>query len=292
MNRRPVLFAIVLLAAAAASSQAATSEDTFGRNLSLNGNPVLNVTTGSGTIHVSPGPDTQIHITGHVRANAGWLSGDVDARLKQIVAAPPIVQAGNVVTIGPSHADSGLLRDLFRNISIDYDILTPRSTTVKARSGSGSVEISGIDGTVDAEAGSGNVHATGIRGASSLETGSGNIDLSLAGPGDVRATTGSGSIRIEGLAGSLRATVGSGSINVTGNPTSEWRLTTGSGSIHLQIPPSARFNLNAETGSGGVHLDRPIATQGNLNRRHVAGTVNGGGPALRASTGSGSITID
>jgi type IV secretory pathway TrbL component len=31
--------------------------------------------------------------------------------------------------------------------------------------------------------------------------------------------------------------------------------------------------------------------QGSLNRHHVSGTVNSGGPTLRASTGSGSITI-
>jgi hypothetical protein len=31
--------------------------------------------------------------------------------------------------------------------------------------------------------------------------------------------------------------------------------------------------------------------QGSLNHRHVTGSVNGGGPTVRASTGSGSIDI-
>jgi hypothetical protein len=31
--------------------------------------------------------------------------------------------------------------------------------------------------------------------------------------------------------------------------------------------------------------------QGNLNNHHVTGAINGGGPTVRASTGSGSIRI-
>jgi len=32
--------------------------------------------------------------------------------------------------------------------------------------------------------------------------------------------------------------------------------------------------------------------QGTINRHRVTGTVNGGGPTIRASTGSGDITIN
>jgi hypothetical protein len=32
--------------------------------------------------------------------------------------------------------------------------------------------------------------------------------------------------------------------------------------------------------------------QGSLNRHHVSGTVNGGGPEIHASTGSGDIIIN
>jgi DUF4097 and DUF4098 domain-containing protein YvlB len=107
----------------------------------------------------------------------------------------------------------------------------------------------------------------------------------------VRAQTGSGSIHISGVTGGLRAEAGSGSLEVSGNPTAEWRLESGSGGIHVTLDPAAHFNLNAETGSGSVQVDRPIVMQGALNKHHVTGTVNGGGPTLRATTGSGSIAI-
>jgi hypothetical protein len=293
------------LVLAATTALAAPSEGTFDRTLSLNGAPTVSVSTGSGYVHVSSGPDNQVHVTGHVRANPSWFGSDADARVKQTVASPPIAQSGNTITVGPSHADS----DLFRNVTIDYDVSLPRTTTLKATSGSGSIEVNGVEGAVTAEtgsgsiraddiganarlgAGSGSIHASNVHGAANLHTGSGNLEVALTGAGDVYAQTGSGSIRIEGLSGGLRAGVGSGSIEFAGNPTGEWRLESGSGGIRLQLPSSAHFNLNAETGSGGVQIDRPIVMQGALNKHHVSGSVNGGGPTIRATTGSGSITI-
>jgi hypothetical protein len=38
-----------------------------------------------------------------------------------------------------------------------------------------------------------------------------------------------------------------------------------------------------------VHCDSEIA--GSLNKHHVSGKINGGGPAVRVETGSGSIRI-
>jgi len=58
------------------------------------------------------------------------------------------------------------------------------------------------------------------------------------------------------------------------------------------LPDNARFTLDADTGSGTVQIAQPIVMQGSLNRHHVSGTVNGGGPTLRANTGSGSIIIN
>jgi len=268
---RRTLFATL---AAAALSITATSafaaEDTFEKNFSFSGTPTISVSTGSGYIHVSPGSDNQFHIVGHVRANSGWLSsGNPDAAVKQIIANPPITQAGNIITIGRMESSS-----FFNNISISYDISTPRSTLLTAHTGSGEVRIDGISGAVTADSGSGSVH------------------LSLANSGDVHTHTGSGSIHVEGAIGGLRAGTGSGSIEVAGNVGTDWNLTTGSGSIRIKLPDNARFNFNAGTGSGSIHVSQPIVMQGSLNHHHVAGTVNGGGPTLRASTGSGSITVD
>jgi hypothetical protein len=269
----------------ATSTVFAASKD-FERTLKVDAAPTVSISTGSGYIHLHPGSDNQIHIIGHVHSNNSWLNNDSDARVQQIVANPPIVQNGNNITIGENH-----IRDLFRNIGIDYEVTLPHASSIRANTGSGDVEIQDVGTTLKAESGSGSVRARGIHGAADLQTGSGDIELQQTASGDVRAQTGSGSIRLSGLSGALKAGTGSGDIEVNGQPTSDWKLDTGSGSIHLAIGPSARYTLNAGTGSGSIRTAQPIAMQGEINQHHVTGTVNGGGPTIHANTGSGDISI-
>jgi DUF4097 and DUF4098 domain-containing protein YvlB len=66
---------------------------------------------------------------------------------------------------------------------------------------------------------------------------------------------------------------------------------TGSGGIGVQLATDAHLNLQADTGSGDVRVDRPITMQATASKHHLSGAINGGGPTVRLSTGSGSITI-
>lgn len=301
MNRIAVLIAALTLTATSAFA----AEGSFEKTLAVGGAPNVSVATGSGYVHVYSGTDGQVHVIGRVHVRAGLFGGDAEAKVKQIVADPPIKQFGNTITIGAEHGESSL----FHNVSIDYEITTPSGTTLKAATGSGDLEIGGIQGAVTAETGSGgmrveniganarletgsgSIHATNVHGAATLQTGSGNLELELSGAGDVKAQTGSGSIRIGGVNGGLRAEAGSGSIEVAGNPTAEWRLESGSGSVAASVGSAAKFSLNAETGSGSIHVEQPLLSQDTRNRQHLVGTVNGGGPTLRATTGSGNIAI-
>lgn len=287
MNIRLFTVAFALAATAAFAADRPQAR-TFERTLNVSSAPDVSVATGSGYIHLNPGSDSQIHIVGHVRPNNSWFSGDSTSRVEQIVNHPPIVQNGNSIVIGPERHNG----DLYSNIAIDYDVSLPKASTIRATTGSGSVQIQGVGANLKAVSGSGTVRAEGIHGPADLQTGSGNIYLEETAGGDVRAQTGSGSIHLSGLSGSLKAGTGSGSIEASGQPTGDWKLDTGSGSIQLGLGSSARYTLNASTGSGSIHTAQPIAIQGTINRHHVTGTVNGGGPAIRANTGSGSITIN
>ncbi len=300
-------FALLIAALTLTATAAFAAEGSFEKTLAVSSATSLSVATGSGYVHVYSGTDSQVHVIGRVHVRAGLFggAGDAEARVRQIVADPPIKQFGNTITIGTEHGES----NLFHNVSIDYEITTPSGTTLKAATGSGDMEIGGIEGAVTAETGSGgmrveniganarletgsgSIHATNVHGAATLQTGSGNLELELSGAGDVKAQTGSGSIRIGGINGGLRAEAGSGNIEVAGNPTAEWRLESGSGSVAANVGSAAKFSLNAETGSGSIHVEQPLLSQETRNRQHVVGTVNGGGPTLRATTGSGNITI-
>ncbi len=300
-------FALLIAALTLTATAAFAAEGSFEKTLAVSGAPSLSVATGSGYVHVYSGTDSQVHVIGRVHARPGLFggAGDAEAKVRQIVADPPIKQFGNTITIGTEHGES----NLFHNVSIDYEITAPSGTTLKAATGSGDLEIGGIEGAVTAETGSGgmrveniganarlqtgsgSIYATNVHGAATLQTGSGNLELELSGAGDVKAQTGSGSIRISGINGGLRAEAGSGNIEVAGNPTAEWRLESGSGSVAASVGSAAKFSLNAETGSGSIHVEQPLLSQDMRNRQHVVGTVNGGGPTLRATTGSGNITI-
>ncbi len=273
------------LALAAATAFAA--DGNFVRTLNVSGTPNVSVSTGSGYIHLNPGSASQVHIIPHLRSSHGWMSGgsDVDSRIQQIVSNPPIVQNGNDITIGERHNN-----DLYRNVSIDYDITLPKASAINAATGSGDVQIQDVGASLKAQSGSGSVRARGIQGPATLGTGSGDIELQQTGPGDVKAETGSGSIHLNGLAGALKASTGSGDIEAAGQPTTDWKLSTGSGSVRLTVG-NAHFNLDADTGSGSINVSQPITMQGSLNRHHVSGVVNGGGPTIRIGTGSGDIQI-
>jgi Uncharacterized conserved protein len=282
MKTRALTAVVLTLAASAAF---AAGKD-FDRTLNVNSTPSVSISTGSGYIRVRPGSDSQVHVIGHVRPSNSWFNNDSESRVQQIVNHPPISQSGNTITIGDTQS-----RDLYRNISIDYDVTLPRASSIHARSGSGDVDVQDAGSYLKAESGSGNVHAHSIHGPADLQSGSGNIYLQQTASGDVRAQTGSGNIQLNDISGGLKAGTGSGDIQAGGNPTSDWKLDTGSGSIHLTLGSSAHFTLNASTGSGSISTAQPITMQGEINKHHITGSVNGEGPTIRVNTGSGDIDI-
>jgi hypothetical protein len=268
-----------------APALAAASEATFERTLSVAPNVNLYVSTGSGYVHISPGSDNQVHVIGRVRSNNGWFGGgSPEERVKQVAANPPIEQSGNEVRIGKKNGGWLL------NISIDYEVTTPKGSTVSAGSGSGDLRIRDISGGLRADTGSGSIEASNIGGAVAFNTGSGDIRAQLVNSTSAKAETGSGSIHLDGVQGGLKANTGSGDIEIQGQPTMDWKLETGSGSVTLAVG-SSRFTLDASTGSGSVHSDPPITTHGSLEKHHIMGDVNGGGPLVRIETGSGDIRI-
>jgi len=272
-----ILLVTTIAAAALAAMPASGAEATFERDLTVNGRLDLSVATGSGTIHLTPGPAGHVSIHGKVRSN--W--GATDEQVREVAAHPPIEQTGNIVRIGARHEN-------LRNIAIDYEIEAPANAFLDASTGSGSVNDDGVGANARLSTGSGGIHASGLQGGFSLDTGSGSIYAEGSGEGDVKAETGSGTIELHGLHGALKAETGSGSIQADGVPAGPWHVTTGSGSVELWTH-DAPMTLDASTGSGGVHCDRDVA--GSVDKHQVAGKVGGGGPAVHVETGSGSVHI-
>jgi DUF4097 and DUF4098 domain-containing protein YvlB len=278
---------------------------TFEKSLPVGAAPSLDASTGSGNITVRAASGNAIVVKGTVEVRRGWnVPANAAELAARLVAAPPITQAGDVVTVGKI-ADE----DTRRAVSVSYDISVPAATTVQANSGSGNVSVTGVGGAVKANSGSGDVSATAIGGdvdartgsgdisvkdlkkAASLSTGSGDIAAVLVGAGDVKANTGSGDIKLTGVNGLLVASTGSGSIGVEGTPTGDWKVSAASGDVTVVVPSEKGFTLDASTSSGSLDIAAPLTVQGRIDRRRVQGTVRGGGPTLRLSTASGDIAV-
>lgn len=313
------------LTGTAARAEKATGQ--FERTLTVTGAVDLDVQTGSGHVIVRPGSAGRVRVVGRIEARTDdwWGGGKLDPaeKVRRIEANPPIEQNGNSIRIGRLED-----KDLQRNVSIHYELEVPAETALKAHTGSGHQEITGIrgpvtsssgsghlkisdiggvvdadtgsghielsriKGTVTAETGSGHITADGVPGPFSASTGSGSVTANLSVPGSVEITTGSGGVEVSGARGSVRISTGSGSIRVDGEPTEGWKLSTGSGSINVRVPSSSAFTLAARSHSGSVRTSHPVTVLGTVKRNELRGPVRGGGPTLQLETGSGSISID
>jgi DUF4097 and DUF4098 domain-containing protein YvlB len=318
------VFAGVLAATAWAAPPRSSAEGSFDRTLTVSGPVTLDVRTGSGNISVKRGDTGSVVVHGEIRSSHGnWSGGsDVEQRVRAIEKDPPIEQDGNTIRIGRDRDN-----DLFKNISVSYEIRVPAATRLQAstgsgdvvanglqleiegRTGSGNIRIENTSGRADLTTGSGDIELRGTHGNARLHSGSGNIrgeDLSggieatagsgdlkfeLAGPGDVDATTGSGNITVRGAKGAVRARTGSGNVEARGEQGGEWHLHSSSGNVTVELPPNAGFELNARSSSGNIQTDRTLTVQGTISRREIHAKSGNGGPLLEVSTSSGSIYL-
>jgi hypothetical protein len=298
------------------------TEGRFERTLPVGAPASVTVTAGSGDITVTRGAAGVVVIRGRVTANERRAASDADAAVRQVEQQPPIVQQGNVITIGKFEDEK-----IARQVSVSYEVSVPEAADLTARSGSGDVVAKGIGrdanltsgsgsitasdiggalavsagsgdltiervgGQVRAKSGSGGIRATALAAGISAETGSGDVRVEVMGTGDVGASSGSGDLTVSGVRGALRAHSASGDVNVTGTPAAAWEIHSASGDVVLTVPATTAFTLDARSSSGRIDAKVPVTVQGELPKGTLRGTVHGGGPTVTVNTSSGDITI-
>ncbi len=176
----------------------------------------------------------------------------------------------------------------------EITVQVPTDADTKLSTGSGSVALRGVHGQQELHSGSGSINADEIDGSLQADTGSGSIHLRAV-QGSLGAHTGSGTIDADGRLRLRRVSTGSGSVHLVltdGSTLDTGALVeTGSGSVDIRMPSSSHAELRVSTGSGGIHCDLPVTVQGEVDKHALHGMLNGGGPTLRVSTGSGSVSI-
>jgi hypothetical protein len=279
---------------------------------------VLDVEIPSGELQVLYGRDGQASISGVAKASA-------DAKLDDnfFPAVLTIAQEGNHLTVrhvpSPVHSEEGI-RVLYR-IDVPYrtevtsrlnqgkqnisGILGPVkalagngdikasyvSKGLQARVDNGNLDLQVIGDHVEAETGRGNISCSRVAQGVSAETGAGDITLVVVGPSTATVKKGSGRIDVGGARGSLIGSTDEGDIHVRAIPHDDWQLHSVSGNIRIELPPAAKFELDATTDSGNVLVDRDDIAKPDAAVPYLHRQVNGGGKRIDAHTNAGTIVI-
>lgn len=209
-------------------------------------------------------------------------------------------QEGNRIVVdvpAPPDRRDGIHIGSSRSPSISLVVTAPRTVTVDARTGDGSITADDLAGTVTLNSGDGSIRTRRIEGNLRARTGDGSIAITDA-AGRVEADSGDGSIELGGRFDAIDVRTGDGSVRldvVDGSVMKgDWSVSTGDGSITVRLPRNLDADLDAHTGDGGVHAD---GIPGNVEKTDnddpgsLKAQIGKGGRTLRLRSGDGSINI-
>jgi hypothetical protein len=200
----------------------------------------------------------------------------------------------------------GALGSLFGRVQVRAWI--PFEHGVDVRTGSGSVNVSGIRGLVALRTAEGDLQIEDVAGPVYAVTSSGAI-AARGVRGELRAYTSDGSIEVEDsdggldvrtsdgwvgltrVAGPVAACSSSGSMYIGFSARPGGSAATSSGTIEVAVPADAAFELRAQAQGGSIEIDPLLCRDASGDARNVRAVVNGGGECLWLRTTGGSIYV-
>jgi hypothetical protein len=165
-----------------------------------------------------------------------------------------------------------------QSASVSFVVSVPRTLTLSAQTGDGSISLDDVGGTINLRSGDGSIRATGVAG-------------------DVTAQTEDGSVHVEGTLAALRAETGDGSVVVEARDgstmKSDWDISTRDGSIVFRVPGTFDADIDATSRDGSVRgeltgLEHDETEDG---RESLKGRLGSGGHRVTLRSGDGSIRV-
>jgi hypothetical protein len=177
------------------------------------------------------------------------------------------------------------------NISIiDFD------GGVSLRTDDGNINVqrvgSAAGGLVEAFAGSGSIDLSNINGDVRIVAISSNITVQCV-KGDVAARLSSGVISVSNIDGDVELNVSSGSPSFTGPIQSgrRYRLKTLSGHVAMAIPDTVGFTVALSSYSGQLDFQFPNATLADRTNRRIIGKYGDGSGRIELDSFNGSVSL-
>jgi len=166
------------------------------------------------------------------------------------------------------------------------------SKGVVAHAVTGNLDLQVIGEHVEATTGRGNISCSRAAQGVSAKTRDGDISLMVVGPSEARVTHGVGRVDVGGVRGALVASTDAGDLHVKAVPHDGWQLSSVSGPVRVELPPAAKFDLNALTDSGTFGIGRDDLQKPDAGVRNLTQRVNGGGKQIEVRTESGRIVVN
>ena len=169
-------------------------------------------------------------------------------------------------------------------------VTVPRQYVISVRTGGGSVELKDTVGVATLKTSGGDIAAKNVNGNIELRTSGGGI-LADTIRGDVDANTSGGDVRLLLVDGRIKGNTSGGSVRCSLVGSNRGiSVTTSGGDIELILPQATTGNIEATTSGGGITSGLPVSATVQKDDR-LEGSLNGGGPAIRAHTSGGSISL-
>jgi hypothetical protein len=256
------------------------------KSFAVTGTPELTLKTFDGSIQVTTWDKPVVEVTIERRAGS-----QAEAEALKVDTS----QDGNRIVVEAVQPERAVQVGFHVGRSVRFIVSVPKQTNLVARSGDGSISVTGVKGRLELRTGDGSVTGTGLDGEVVANTGDGSVTLEGVN-GAVDVNTGDGSVSIAGTPSVLKAHTGDGSVSLSlDNGTTiskDWEVTTGDGGVHVKLPGSVNAELDASTGDGRISAgDFGLKATGE-DRHDLRGRIGSGGATLKLRSGDGSITLE
>jgi hypothetical protein len=231
----------------------------------------------NGELIVTPSSDGSVHVQGQKDVHSGG-----DPRTVHYA----VVRDGTKLVICALWGDNGTCDadgmhgnsrgnddgDRRRNVSVKLAVQVPANIRTSGSTVNGEVSVERLSSDVRARTVNGSVRVSQVTGEVSAKTVN----------GDVTVDTRGGPVSAETVNGAVHATFAN-------QGSADMRFRSVNGEIDIDAPPTLNADVELSTLNGSIESSYQL--EYDRGHRRASGTVGKGGPNLRASTVSGSISL-
>lgn len=279
------------------NTEGASAQETH--KFAVSGDPQVTLDTFDGAIEIHSWDRPEVEVIVEKQAPD-------EALLQQIVVEQS--QEGAVIRLrvrGPAdHGTSGIQIGVVYSPRAKLRVAMPRTATLDARSGDGSITVEDVSGALTLRSEDGSITGLRLSGDVRARTDDGAIRLRET-RGKVDVETLDGSVVVNGELTHLRAKSGDGSVRVAVDRGSalgdDWLVETTDGSVEVRLPEDLAAEVDAVTRDGSIRsnykgLTVPERSDDDDDRRddsrQLKATLGSGGHVLRVRTGDGTIRFE